>query len=147
MRPTLTKLKTLNEHAAHRGIIVSDKSPRLDSALVERNRRLLTKLREQLKHTSDAAEAEEVRVNRDSQLQSQEYEDDAQRLDSLDREGNLVGRDVARLVRVERALKKIDEGTYGFSDVSGQRIPDDRLEAMPDAINTLSEQDASERLR
>jgi DnaK suppressor protein len=64
----------------------------------------------------------------------------------LEREGNLVGRDVERLARVERALKKIEEGTYGLSDVSGQRIPHDRLEVMPDAINTLSEQEASERI-
>jgi hypothetical protein len=37
-------------------------------------------------------------------------------------------------------------GTYGFSDVSGQRIPRDRLDVMPEAINTLSEQEASERI-
>jgi DnaK suppressor protein len=63
----------------------------------------------------------------------------------LEKEGNLVGRAVERLARVERALKKIDEGTYGFSDVSGQRIPNDRLDVMPDAINTVTEQEASER--
>jgi DnaK suppressor protein len=46
---------------------------------------------------------------------------------------------------VDRALEKIAEGTYGLSDVSGQRIPEQRLEAMPDAINTVDEQEASER--
>jgi DnaK suppressor protein len=56
-----------------------------------------------------------------------------------------VARDVQRLVRVERALSKIEEGTYGYSDVSGKRIPDERLEAVPDAISTVAEQEASER--
>jgi len=73
-------------------------------------------------------------------------EDDAQRLDALEKEGNLVRRDVKRLARVERALEKITEGTYGLSDVSGQRVPEERLEAMPDAINTVAEQDASEQI-
>jgi DnaK suppressor protein len=57
----------------------------------------------------------------------------------------LVNQDVDRLARVERALQKIDEGTYGYSDMSGEPIPDARLEAMPDAINTVQEQAASER--
>ena len=58
---------------------------------------------------------------------------------------HLVGRDVARLARVDRALEKITEGTYGLSDVSGKQIPEQRLEVMPDAINTVDEQEASER--
>jgi DnaK suppressor protein len=105
----------------------------------------LTKLRDELRKTTNAAEAEEGSIKNESALQAHEYEDDAQKLDMLEKEGSLVSRDVARLARVERALKKIAEGTYGYSDVSGQRIPDDRLDAMPDATTTLAEQTASER--
>jgi len=57
----------------------------------------------------------------------------------------LVNRTVERLARVERALAKIDAGTYGFSDVSGEPIPKDRLNAVPEATNTLHEQENSER--
>ena len=32
---------------------------------------------------------------------------------------------------IERALQKIDEGTYGICDVSGQPIPKSRLELLP----------------
>ena len=88
----------------------------------------------------------EANIKNESNLQAREYEDDAQKLDMLEREGRLAARDVDRLARVERALKKIQEGTYGLSDVSGQRIPRDRLDAIPEAINTLSEQKASERI-
>jgi DnaK suppressor protein len=125
--------------------VVSDKSQKLDAAYVERKRRQLTKLRDELRKTTNVAEAEESNIKNESNLQAREYEDDAQKLDMLEKEGNLVSRAVERLVRVERALSKIDEGTYGFSDVSGQRIPEDRLEVMPDAINTVAEQEASER--
>jgi DnaK suppressor protein len=124
---------------------VSTKPPILDAAYLERKRRQLTKLRDELRKTTNAAEAEEGSIKNESALQAHEYEDDAQKLDMLEKEGSLVSRDVARLARVERALKKIAEGTYGYSDVSGQRIPDDRLDAMPDATTTLAEQTASER--
>jgi DnaK suppressor protein len=146
-----TKLRTESRlqgvRTTHRGIIVGDTLAKLDAAFVERKRLLLTKLRDELKRNSDAAQAEEGGINRASQQQPEEYEDDAQRLDLLERAENLVGRDVARIARVQRALEKIAEGTYGFSDVSGKRIPDDRLEVMPDAINTLGEQEASEQTR
>lgn len=124
---------------------MSTKPPILDAAYLERKRRQLAKLRDELRKTTNAAEAEEGSIKNESALQAHEYEDDAQKLDMLEKEGSLVSRDVARLARVERALKKIAEGTYGYSDVSGQRIPDDRLDAMPDATTTLAEQTASER--
>jgi DnaK suppressor protein len=124
---------------------VTNKSPRLDAGYVERKRQQLLKLRDELRKTSNAAETEESGIKSESILGAREYEDDAQKLDMLEKEGNLVNRDIERLARVERALEKINEGTYGYSDVSGQRIPDDRLEAVPDAIKTRTEQEASER--
>jgi DnaK suppressor protein len=117
----------------------------LDSAFVERKRRQLLKLRDELRNSANAAEAEESTVKNESSLQAREYEDDAQKLDTLEKEGNVVARGVERLARVERALSKIEEGTYGFSDLSGHRIPDDRLEAVPDAISTVAEQESIER--
>ena len=121
------------------------KSPRLDAAYIEGKRLQLTKLRDELRKLTEAAQSEESNIHGESNLQPREYEDDAQKLDLLEREGALAGRDVERLAQVERALRKIDEGTYGLSDVSGQPIPKERLDVMPDAINTLSEQAASER--
>jgi DnaK suppressor protein len=124
---------------------MGDKTAKLDAAFVERKRRQLMQLRDELRKSADAAEADESSVKNESNLQAREYEDDAQRLDTLEKEGNVVARGVERLARVERALSKIEEGTYGFSDVSGHRIPDDRLEAAPDAISTIAEQEAIER--
>jgi DnaK suppressor protein len=49
-----------------------------------------------------------------------------------------------RLGLVERALEKIDEGTYGICDAAGEPIPKGRLEAAPEAIHTLQAQKSLE---
>jgi DnaK suppressor protein len=49
-----------------------------------------------------------------------------------------------RIDEIERALQKIAEGTYGFSDASGDPIPKARLEATPEAIFTVEEQSRRE---
>jgi DnaK suppressor protein len=38
------------------------------------------------------------------------------------------------LERTERALAKLDDGTYGSCDACGQPIPPERLRAMPDVV-------------
>jgi DnaK suppressor protein len=124
---------------------MNSRSPRFDQAFLERKRRQLMALREQLQKAVESGEAEEAAVKNESAGEAREYEDAAQKLDTLETRGNLVNHDIGRLARVKRALNKIDAGTYGFSDVSGQPIPDQRLEAMPEAINTVQEQEASER--
>ena len=44
------------------------------------------------------------------------------------------------LQQIERALQKLDEGTYGLSDRSHQPIAKERLEALPYANFTADEQ-------
>ena len=46
----------------------------------------------------------------------------------------------AQLAAVERAEKRLDEGTYGVSVESGEPIPDERLEAIPTAERTVEEE-------
>ena len=46
-----------------------------------------------------------------------------------------VGRSLeTALARTERALAKLDEGTYGTCDACGEPIPPARLRAMPDSV-------------
>lgn len=46
-----------------------------------------------------------------------------------------VGRSLeAGLLRTERALAKLDDGTYGRCDACGRPIPPRRLQAMPDSV-------------
>jgi DnaK suppressor protein len=51
----------------------------------------------------------------------------------------------AELEAVERAEKRLEEGTYGLSVDSGEPIPRKRLEAVPWAERTESEQAGYER--
>ena len=53
--------------------------------------------------------------------------------------------DHQRLAQVRRALRKLEEGTYGISDLSHEPIPRERLEAIPWAtanVEELGDQDA-----
>jgi len=51
----------------------------------------------------------------------------------------------AEMAAVERALKRLEEGTYGFSIESGEPIPAGRLEAIPWAERTAEEEARYER--
>jgi DnaK suppressor protein len=124
---------------------VTDKHSKPDKAYVEQKRQQLLKLRDQLVRTTNAAEAEEGGIKGAASAQAREFEDDAQKLDMLEKEDTLVGHAAARLALVDRALAKIADGTYGFSDVSGHRIPDERLDILPEAINTVAEEKAAEK--
>ena len=46
----------------------------------------------------------------------------------------------ASLAAVERAEKRLADGTYGLSVESGEPIPDERLEALPTAERTVEEE-------
>ena len=97
------------------------------------------------------AELERVRggLEEDERFRAEEEEDFTQH-DSGDMSQSLFTREVdatveqqveRRLQAVERALQKIEEGTYGLSDDSGEPIPRGRLEALPEAIRTVEEQE------
>lgn len=52
-----------------------------------------------------------------------------------------------RLASLERAEQRLAAGTYGLSVVSGEPIPDERLEAVPTAELTVEEERAYEEHR
>lgn len=66
--------------------------------------------------------------------------DQGTELQLREQDNMLIGnaRDILR--RIERALQKMEEGTYGLSDRSGKPIPRERLEVMPYAVLTVDEQ-------
>ena len=118
---------------------MNGKMSNLDNAFIQKQRHLLTRLREQLLRTTRAGETEETELHSQSLGEAHESEDDAQKLAMLEVDGAAVRRNMRRLTQIERALQKIEDGTYGLSDTSGEPIPRERLEAMPEAIHTVSE--------
>lgn len=49
------------------------------------------------------------------------------------------------LRQIERALEKIEEGTYGICDITSEEIPLKRLEAIPYATMTVKAQEKFEK--
>ena len=98
--------------------------------------------------------AERARLRGDESTLTPVREPDERAADPMDAaESNVVqhealGRaahDRSHLADVERALAKIDAGTYGVSEVSGEPIGYARLEAVPWARFTAPEQEDLER--
>ena len=117
----------------------------LTPAFIARQRERLTEMREALMATGRAAVSEEAELQEDSLNESQNSGDDAQKTTLQDNDAALFVRNRQRLVAIDRALQKIEEGTYGVSDDSGERIPQDRLEAIPESLGTVAEETAREQ--
>ncbi len=49
------------------------------------------------------------------------------------------------LKQIDRALEKIEDGTYGICDISGKEIPRARLDAIPYATMTVDSQQKLEK--
>jgi DnaK suppressor protein len=116
----------------------------LDEKFIEQQKGKLLDRKAELERLQ--REAQEV-----SRERSQEYQD--AQADSGDESQYLFEREVdatlgqqfgQELKDVSRALEKIEEGTYGLSDRSGEPIPRGRLEAIPEALYTIEEQQRRE---
>ena len=107
----------------------------------------LTLMREELTASGRAAIREEAELQEDSLHESQGSGDDAQKTTMQDNDAALFVHSRQRLVAIDRALQKIEEGTYGVSDESGASIPQGRLEAVPESLCTVAEETARELLQ
>ena len=120
----------------------------LDENFIAKQKERLQSLREELLRITRAAEEDE-RTRTEQDVDFTEHDAGDMSRDIFDREidATIVEQVEQRLAIVERALQKIEEGTYGLSDVSGEPIPRGRLEAVPEAIRTVEEQQRFERER
>jgi DnaK suppressor protein len=112
----------------------------------ERARSLLTAERDDvqglLKDTEAAGQADRV-----SEVDSEAGDtgDAGQALQAQGEDDAIAENLRNRLETIERALGRLDEGTYGRSVRSGEPIPDERLEADPAAELTVGEAREAER--
>jgi RNA polymerase-binding transcription factor DksA len=65
--------------------------------------------------------------------------DAATRLNDLEIEADEDAVDRVTLAQIQRALGRIEDGTYGTSELSGKPIPKARLEAVPYATTLVEE--------
>ena len=118
---------------------MNDRASHLDPMFIEQQRARLLALRRRIEQSIGSGRAQERELDGGSFREAQESEEDAQRLAQLEVDGTLVGRDIDRLSQVNRALAKVEDGTYGLSDTSGRPIPRERLLATPEATLLLQE--------
>lgn len=71
---------------------------------------------------------------------SQEFEDTAVDFLEMQQEQSIGVNEQALLTEVEAALKRIEDGTYGFCVDCGEPIPEKRLEAIPWASRCVKDQ-------
>lgn len=120
---------------------MSKGEPPIDSGLA---RRLLERERRRIegslatKAAIHEGEVEEIET-------ATEAAEDAEMIEEEQVDDALAATLRAELAAVERAFKRLDEGTYGFSVESGETIPVARLEAMPWAERTAEEEARYER--
>ena len=104
----------------------------------------LLDLRAQLTRTLQGSAAE-VKAPDEATGYSQHQAD--QGTDDFDRTINLelTSKEYNILKQIDRALAKIEEGTYGVCDISGEDIPVARLTAIPYACVTVKVQEQMEK--
>ncbi|MFM0734048.1 TraR/DksA family transcriptional regulator [Paraburkholderia sediminicola] len=123
---------------------MSEQQVKLSDEFIAQQRKRLEALRQQLLGGEENTTADERTAEEEHGDEAEEFEDAAQGM--AQNEVNQALHDVndQRISDIERALQKIDEGTYGISDASGEPIPKARLEVAPEAILTVEEQSRRE---
>jgi DnaK suppressor protein len=120
----------------------------VDQEFIDNQRQRLADLKEELTGVREGLEEDQAELEGGG--------DDFSETDSGDMSQSIFDREMdasveegieRRLGEVDRALRKIEEGTYGICDDTGEEIPRGRLEAVPEAVRTVEAQQRFERER
>lgn len=119
----------------------------LDTEFVEQQRGKLEELRDELRRMQRGMEADEQDRSEERQDSPLDTGDVSHEMYTREMDLTIGEQAERRLGDIDRALEKIEEGTYGVCDVTGEPIPKGRLEAVPEAIRTVEAQQRFERGR
>jgi RNA polymerase-binding transcription factor len=117
-------------------------NPQQSTAMKTRLRERAAQLRDEIQHTLERSSDEtHARIAE----QARDTEDDS--FSNLVVDVNLaeIDRDADELRRIDGALARISEGSYGLCASCGQEIPQARLEAEPTAVRCVQCQELYER--
>lgn len=116
----------------------------LKSTEIETFKKRLEALKHQMTHLVRGASETVKSVDESkgySQHQADEGTDDFDRTITLE----VTSKEFEILRQIDRALEKIEEGTYGICDVTAEEIPFPRLDAIPYANMTVKAQEKFEK--
>jgi DnaK suppressor protein len=128
------------------GVVLTNNE--LDKEFVEKQRERLEGLRAELARMVEGLEEDQQdRAESEGDMTENDSGDMSQSLFTREMDATVEQTMEKRLDSVDRALQKIEEGTYGICDDTGEPIPRGRLEAMPEAVYTVEAQQRRERER
>ena len=119
----------------------------IDQQFVDQQRERLLGLRDELVRIREGMAADEEDLGETEGDTTLDSGDLSQDMFTREMDASIGEQAERRLGEVDRALRKIEEGTYGLSDESGEPIPKGRLEAVPEAARTVDEQQRFEQER
>lgn len=110
------------------------KSP-FDSKFLERMRKLLAVERDTYERQAQQLRAEADSLVADLDPGDVQFDEESGEGDTIaverGRDLALAAKALEMIEEIDHALSKFDEGTYGICEVSGEPIPQERLEAIP----------------
>ncbi len=113
-------------------------------------RQHLVSERDRLADVKASLEADGVGVESENESTSELSDLDQHQADTgtetfdRERDTSILEQVEAELADVERALQRLDDGGYGTCEACGERIADERLEAMPAARFCVEHQSVAE---
>src|ERR671911_1751073 len=120
----------------------------LDQDFIDSQQQRLIDLRGELTRLRDGLDEEVRNIEGGGEDYSEtDTGDMSQSIFAREMDATVDGGFKRRLAEIERALEKIEDGTYGVCDDTGENIPRGRLEAVPEAIRTVEAQQRFEKER
>jgi DnaK suppressor protein len=119
----------------------------LDERFIAQQRERLQNLKEELLRVRRSMEEDERQRSEEERHTQLDSGDMSQEMFTREMDATIGEQVERRLKDVDRALEKLEEGTYGICDDTGEPIPKGRLEAVPEAIRTVEAQQRYERER
>ncbi|MDQ3387209.1 MAG: TraR/DksA C4-type zinc finger protein [Actinomycetota bacterium] len=120
----------------------------INEQFVQEQEQRLEETKAELERMGAGAEAGEAEGSPDEGDQTEhDSGDGGQQIFSREMDATIGNTVASRLEDVEKALEKIEAGTYGICEDTGEEIPKGRLEVMPEAIRTVEAQQSFERER
>jgi DnaK suppressor protein len=120
----------------------------LDQDFIDSQQQRLIDLRGELTRLRDGLDEEVRNIEGGGEDYSEtDTGDMSQSIFAREMDATVDGGFKRRLAEIERALEKIEDGTYGVCDDTGENIPRGRLEAVPEAVRTVEAQQRFEKER
>jgi RNA polymerase-binding transcription factor DksA len=114
-----------------------------DAKFLDAQRNLLLEERAKLVGQAEHLDAEAAALMEDLDPGDVQFDDESGEGDTLvverERDLALAGQARQTVIEIDDALRRIDEGTYGLSVISGKAIPKERLRAIPWATELVEE--------